>query len=262
MTTPVLLDVTDSIARITLNRPDKGNAVDQPMAQALLDTAVRCANDPEIRCVVLTGAGKMFCVGGDISEFAASREGIAPFLSRLAGTLHQAMSLFARMQKPLITLVNGTAAGAGLSMAISGDIALADPEASFITAYLGIGLTPDGGMTWLLPRLVGMRMAEDLILTNRRLDAAGAASIGLITRVAAAGALGAEGDALAAQLSLGAVGAMGQARSLLHDSFSSGFASQMDRELVSITAAGDGPEGREGIAAFLSKRQPVFPTGA
>lgn len=262
MTAPVLSEITDGIAKITLNRPDKGNALDQKMADALLDAAVRCANDPKVRCVVLTGAGKMFCVGGDIGEFSASGDAIAPFLARLAGTLHQAMSQFAAMNKPLISLVNGTAAGAGLSLAISGDIVLADPAARFTTAYLGIGLTPDGGMTWLLPRLVGMRVAQDMIITNRRLDASEAAAVGLITRVTAPGTLMAEGDALATQLSSGATRAMGQARRLLHDSFSSGFASQMDRELAAITAAGDGPEGREGIDAFLSKRKPEFPTGA
>jgi 2-(1,2-epoxy-1,2-dihydrophenyl)acetyl-CoA isomerase len=258
MSTPILLDITDSIARITLNRPDRGNALDQPMADALLDAALRCANDPDIRCVVLTGSGKLFCVGGDITAFSANSNGIAPFLSRLAGTLNQAMSLFATMQKPMITLVNGTAAGAGLSMAISGDIVLADPSALFTTAYIGIGLTPDGGMTWLLPRLIGMRAAQEMILTNRRVDASEAASIKLITRVVAPGALSNEGAALATQLSSGAVTAMGQARRLLHESFASGFASQMERELASITVAGDGSEGREGIAAFLERRKPNF----
>ena len=116
-------------------------------------------------------------------------------------------------------------------------------------------------MTWLLPRLVGLRAAQEMILTNRRLDAAEAASIGLITRVTAANALMEEGAALAAQLAQVAVGAMGQARKLLHDSFSAGFASQMDRELSSITAAGNGPEGREGIDAFLTKRKPDFQGG-
>ena len=258
MTAPLLVDVADGIARITLNRPERGNALDQPMADALLAAALRCANDPAIRCVVLTGAGKMFCVGGDIGEFSASGEAIAPFLAQLAGTLHQAMSQFAAMQKPLVTLVNGTAAGAGLSLAIAGDIVLAEPAAKFTTAYLGIGLTPDGGMTWLLPRLVGMRMAQEMIVTNRRLDAAEAAAAGLITRVVAEGTLAEEGDRLTADLSAGAVRAMGQARRLLHESHASGFASQMDRELAAITAAGDGHEGREGIAAFLEKRKPAF----
>jgi 2-(1,2-epoxy-1,2-dihydrophenyl)acetyl-CoA isomerase len=216
------LDITDGVAKNTLNRPEKDNALDQPMADALLATALHCSNDPKVRCVVLTGAGKMFCVGGDISELASNGDAITPFLTRLAGTLHQALSQFAAMNKPMITLVNGTTAGAGLRVAISGDIVLADPQAKFTTAYLGIGVTPDGGMTWLLPRLMGMRAA------------------------------------LAAQLSAGAVSAIEQARKLLHESFSSGFASQMGRELSSITAAGNGPEGREGINAFLAKRKPNF----
>lgn len=258
MSSPVLLDINNGIAQITLNRPERGNALDQPMADALLDAAVRCANDPNIRCIVLTGSGKMFCVGGDVAAFSANSDRIVPFLSRLAGTLHQSMSLFATMQKPMITLVNGTAAGAGLSIAISGDIVLADPSALFTAAYLGIGLTPDGGMTWLLPRLVGMRVAQEIILTNRRIDANEAAEIGLITRVTADGAMSDEGAELAMQLSSGAVTAMGQTRRLLHESFASGFASQMDRELTSIISAGDGVEGREGIAAFLERRKPDF----
>jgi len=134
MRTPILLDVTVSIARITLNRPDRDNAFDQPMADALLDAALRCTNDPDLRCVVLTGSGKMFCVGGDIAVFSTNSDGIAPFPSKLAGTLHQAMSLLAAMQKPMITLVNSTAPGADLSIEILGDIVLADPSALFTTA--------------------------------------------------------------------------------------------------------------------------------
>jgi len=258
MTQPVLLDVTNGVAKITLNRPERGNAINQPMADALLDLALRCANEPKVRCVVLTGAGKMFCVGGDISDFANNDVGTGAFLGRLAGTLHQAMTLFASMKKPMICLVNGPVAGAGLSMAISGDIVLADPSAHFTAAYLGIGLTPDGGMTWLLPRLVGMRAAQEIILTNRRVGAAEAADIGLITRLVKEGELEREGADLADRLTSGAVTSMGAARRLLQESFSSGFASQMDRELTSITAAGESPEGHEGISAFLERRAPDF----
>lgn len=255
---PVLLDVTDGIARITLNRPERGNAFNQPMADAFLNAALRVSNDDNIRCVLLTGAGRMFCVGGDIGDFAGSSEGTGAFLGRLAGTLHQAMTLLASMPKPMICLVNGPAAGAGLSMAISGDIVLAHPSAHFTAAYLGIGLTPDGGMTWLLPRLVGMRLAQEIILTNRRVGAEEAASISLVTRVVADEALQKEGAELAARLASGAVAAMGASRRLLHESFASGFASQMDRELASIAGAGESAEGREGISAFLARRPPDF----
>lgn len=260
MTDPVLLELSDGVARIVLNRPDRGNAINQPMADALLDMALRCANDPDVRCVVLTGAGKMFCVGGDIADFAGNSAGIAAFLSRLAGTLHQAMTILAAMNKPMICLVNGPAAGAGLSMAISGDMVLADPAAHFTAGYLGIGLTPDGGMTWLLPRLVGMRQAQDIILTNRRVDATEAAAIGLISRVVADTELEREGAELAARLASGAVASMGAARRLLHESFASGFASQMDRELSSIARAGESAEGREGVRAFLERRPADFRT--
>jgi len=262
MTNPVLLDVRDGVARITLNRPERGNALNQPMADAFLDAALRCANDPEVRCVVLTGAGKMFCVGGDVGDFADSSAGIGAFLGRLAGTLHQAMTLLASMKKPMICLVNGPAAGAGLSMAISGDIVLAHPSAHFTAAYLGIGLTPDGGMTWLLPRLVGMRLAQDIILTNRRVGAVEAAAIGLLTRVVEDTALEREGAELAAQLASSAVASMGAARKLLHESFASGFASQMDRELSAIAMAGESAEGREGVSAFLQRRSPDFRNGS
>lgn len=261
MTNPVLLDVRDGVARITLNRPERGNALNQPMADALLDAALHAANDPEIRCVVLTGAGKMFCVGGDVGDFADNSAGIGAFLGRLAGTLHQAMTLLASMKKPMICLVNGPAAGAGLSMAISGDIVLAHPSAHFTAAYLGIGLTPDGGMTWLLPRLVGMRLAQDIILTNRRIDGVEAAAIGLVTRVVEDVALEREGVELAARLASGAVASMDAARKLLHESFASGFASQMDRELSAIAVAGESTEGREGVSAFLERRSPDFRKG-
>lgn len=258
MTNPVLLDVKDGVARITLNRPERGNALNQPMADALLDAALRSANDPEVRCVVLTGAGKMFCVGGDVGDFAENSVSIGAFLGRLAGTLHQAMTLLVSMKKPMICLVNGPAAGAGLSMAISGDIVLAHPSAHFTAAYLGIGLTPDGGMTWLLPRLVGMRLAQDIILTNRRVEAVEAAAIGIVTRVVEDAALEREGAELAARLASGAVASMGAARKLLHESFASGFASQMDRELSAIAHAGESAEGREGVEAFLERRSADF----
>lgn len=254
----VLLEIADGIARITLNRPDKGNALGQAMADALLAIAGQVADDPAVRVVVLTGAGRMFCVGGDITEFLSGGDDPTVGMTRLAGTLHKALNRFAAMPKPLVTLVNGPAAGAGMSMAIAGDIALAAPGAYFTCAYGKIGLTPDGGMTWTLPRLVGMRRAQDLLVTSRRVPAPEAAEIGLITRTVAEGALEDEGMALARDLSNGAVAAMGQARGLLHEAFLSTFADQMDREVQNIVDAAGRPEGREGIAAFLAGRAPDF----
>jgi 2-(1,2-epoxy-1,2-dihydrophenyl)acetyl-CoA isomerase len=163
-----------------------------------------------------------------------------------------------RMPKPLVVLVNGPAAGAGCSLAIAGDIVLAAPVAHFTVAYTAIGLTPDGGMSWLLPRLVGLRKAQEMILTNRRVNAAEAESIGLVTRVVAEGALDVEGNAIADTLSRSATSALGVVRALLLESSSEMLEAQLEKEARAITAAGGNAESEEGIAAYGEKRKPNF----
>src|SRR6266404_3255673 len=163
-----------------------------------------------------------------------------------------------RMPKPLVVLVNGPAAGAGCSLAISGDIVLAAPAAHFTVAYTAIGLTPDGGMSWLLPRLVGLRKAQEMILTNRRVNASEAEAMGLITRVVAEGASDAEGNAIADTLSRSATSALGVVRALLLDSSSEMLEAQLEKEARAITAAGGNAESEEGIAAYSEKRRPNF----
>lgn len=256
---PILLDIADDIARVTLNRPDAGNAIDLPMARALLDAAIRCDHDPTVRCVVLTGAGRMFCTGGDIGGFQAAGDRADAYLSELAGTMTLALSRLARMAKPLLMLVNGPAAGAGLSIAIAGDVVLAGPSAHFTSAYTAIGLVPDCGLTWWLPRIVGYRRAQDMIVTNRRVVAEEAVTIGLVTRLA--DDLDAEGAQTARALASSATGAIGEVRRLLLDSYSASLETQSEREGRAIAFAGVDYEGREGVAAFLDKRKPDF-TGA
>lgn len=255
---PLLVDLADGIAWLTLNRPEAGNAIDLPMAHALADASIRCQTDPTIRCVVLTGAGRFFCAGGDVGLFASAGDQVSALLSELAGTLHMALAHFARMAKPLLVLVNGPAAGAGLSLAIGGDVVLATRSAHFTAAYGAIGLTPDGGMSWALPRLVGLRKAQEIILTNRRIKGDEAEAIGLITRLVDDDQLVAEGQKMAAALAGSAVAAIGAARALLQDSFSAGYETQLEREARAISAAGAGAECREGLAAFFAKRPPDF----
>ena len=255
---PLLIDVEDGVAWLTLNRPEAGNAIDLPMARALVDAAIRCQTDVTIRCVVLTGAGRLFCAGGDVGLFASAGEQVPALLSELAGTLHMALARLARMAKPLLVLVNGPAAGAGLSLAISGDVVLATRSAHFTAAYGAIGLTPDGGMSWLLPRLVGLRKAQEIILTNRRVKADEAEVIGLVTRLVDDDQLRTEGKATAATLTRSAVEAIGAARALLQESFSSGYETQLEREARAISAAGAAAECREGLAAYFAKRTPDF----
>jgi 2-(1,2-epoxy-1,2-dihydrophenyl)acetyl-CoA isomerase len=255
---PVLLEREGAIARIVLNRPESGNAIDLQMAQGLVRAALQCDADLSIRCVVLTGAGRLFCVGGDIAAFGSTPDKASARLSELAGTLHMAIARLARMRKPLLVLVNGPAAGAGLSLAILGDIVLTVRAAHFTAAYTAIGLSPDGSLTWQLPRLVGLRRAQEMILTNRRVSAEEAERIGLVTRAVDDAALAKEGAAITAVWLQSATTALGAARALLAQSFETGLETQMEQEARAIAAAGRGHDGQEGVAAFLGKRKPNF----
>ena len=253
----LIVEVADGVAQLTLNRPDVGNAIDLPLARALLEAATRCAADASIRCVVLTGAGRLFCAGGDVAMMRAAGGDLPAVLNELIGTLHAAVVGLAHSAKPLVTLVNGPAAGAGLSLAILGDIVLSARSAHYTPAYGAIGLTADGGLSWLLPRLVGMRRAQDILLTNRRVKAEEAEAIGLVTRVVDDAALADEGRALASRMADGPVAALGAGRELLYESFESDFHGQLDREQRSMTIAADA-EAKEGLAAFFGKRPPNF----
>ena len=254
---PLRVEIADGVARLTLDRPDVGNAIDLPLARALRDAATRCADDAAIRCVVLTGAGRLFCAGGDVAAMRAAGDDLPALLHELIETLHQAVLILAAMPKPLVTLVNGPAAGAGLSLAILGDIVLSARSAHYTPAYGAIGLTADGGLSWLLPRLVGLRCAQEILLTNRRVTAEEAAAIGLVTRLVDDAALEAEGEAVATRLADGPVAATGAVRDLLHRNFESSLDAQLDRELISMTQAA-GAEAKEGLAAFFAKRPPDF----
>ncbi|HZU64289.1 MAG TPA: enoyl-CoA hydratase-related protein [Novosphingobium sp.] len=258
MSGPVLLRHEGAVAVLTLNRPEAGNTVNMALALELEQAVNAIADDPAVRCVVLTGAGKLFCGGGDIGAFAEAGEEAPAFLHALASRLHRCVRRLAEMEKPLVTLVNGPAAGAGLSLAILGDIVLAGASAHFTAAYGLVGLTPDGGMSWLLPRLVGLRRAQEILLTNRRIGAAEAQAIGLVTRVEEEEALLAEGLALAASLAAGPTGALGGARALLAGSLQHDLASHLDTEAARIAEASATAEAREGIAAFLARRRPDF----
>jgi 2-(1,2-epoxy-1,2-dihydrophenyl)acetyl-CoA isomerase len=257
--TLVKLERNGAIATVTLNRPDTGNAVNTEFARALMAASTACDEDETIRCVILTGAGRMFCVGGDIAAFIAAGDSVSSYIKELTAYVHMAVSRFSRMNKPLITAINGAAAGAGFSLAVMGDIALAARSAKLTTAYGNIGLSPDGGTSWLLPRLVGLRRAQELVLTNRRVSAEEAVTLGLVTRVVEDHALADEAMAVAAQFVKSATRAIGRTRNLLLASFSNSLEEHMELEARSTAQSGRDPEGREGMAAFFAKRPPNFP---
>jgi 2-(1,2-epoxy-1,2-dihydrophenyl)acetyl-CoA isomerase len=256
--TPLRFEIDGAIARITLTRPASGNAIDVAMARALMDAARKVDEDDTVRVVLLTGEGKLFCGGGDLRSFVEPGSSPSAVISDITGYLHVAIARLARMNKPLVTAVNGPAAGAGLSLAALGDIVLAARSAHFTLGYAGVGLVPDGGASWILPRLIGLRRAQELILTNRRLSAQEAAEWGLITRQVENEEFLAETDRVVDSLAAAATGALGAARRLLLSSFSASVETQMEMEARAISAAARTPNGAEGITAFLEKRLPVF----
>ncbi len=251
-------EIADGVATITLNRPDAANAIDLPLARELMQVAIRCDEDPGVRAVLLTGAGKMFCAGGDLKAFSAQGDSLPSLLKEITTNLHAATSRFARMSAPLVVAVNGTAAGAGFSIAISGDLVLMAESAKLTMAYTAAGLSPDGSSTWFLPRLIGMRRAQELMLTNRRLSAAEALAWGLVNQVVPDAELAATAGALAKQLATGATRAFGTVKSLLASTYNESLETQMELEARGIAEMARSADGREGIEAFVAKRAPKF----
>lgn len=254
----LLFEVRERVARVTLNRPEAANAINPVMARELLDVALRCDRDSGVRAVLLTGAGKLFCGGGDLNAFAAAGDEVGALLREVTTDLHAAVGRFVNMDAPLIAAVNGTAGGGGMSFVTAADLVLAAESARFTLAYTAAGLTPDGGTTYFLPRLVGWRRAQELILTNRRLSAAEALDWGLINRVVPDAELLAEAEALAARLAAGPTATFGRAKRLLAESAASSLEAQFERESRAIAASAASADGREGVAAFLAKRSPAF----
>jgi 2-(1,2-epoxy-1,2-dihydrophenyl)acetyl-CoA isomerase len=249
----------DGIARITLDRPDAANGLDPRLARELGAAAARCDDDPAVKAVVLTGSGRFFCAGGDLKAMAAAGPGTTGrFVKGLADDLHRAVATLARMAPPLVVAVNGTAAGAGLSLAAVGDLVVAAEGATFTMAYTRAGLSPDGSSTWFLPRVIGLRRTQELALTNRVLTAAEALGWGLVTRVVPAEDLAAEATALAASLAAGSRAAQASVRQLLLASSGHGLEEQMELEGRTIAACAAGPDGREGVGAFVGRRAPRF----
>ena len=171
-------EVQEGVGLICLNRPDDGNAITLEVARELLDAADRCDVDPEVRAVVLTGRGKMFCAGGDLRAFAAQGDNISLYMREVTQAFHAAIARFNRMDPPVVAAVNGTAAGGGLSLTLAADIVMAAESARFTMAYTKIGLVPDGASTYFLARLVGLRRAKEMVLLNPVLSAAPGPGVG------------------------------------------------------------------------------------
>lgn len=252
------LAVRDGVAHLTLNRPDAANSITLELARDLMQATLRCDEDAAVRAVLLTGKGRMFCGGGDLKTFSGKGDELPAYLKEVTTHLHAAVSRLTRMNAPVIVAVQGSAAGAGMSLACAADFVLAAENAKFTMAYTRAGLTPDGSSTYFLPRIVGLRRALELSLSNRVLTAAEAMALGIVTRVVAEPSLFEEAGKLAAEFANGPTQAFGATKRLLHAGWNGSLETQMELETRAIADIARGADAREGIAAFAAKRGAKF----
>jgi len=254
----ILYGIQDAVATITLNRPASYNALNLTLGRELFLAALEADEDPAVRCIVITGAGRAFCGGGDVKDFAASGDRIGVLLKELTTFLHGTVSRLARTAKPVIMAVNGVAAGGGMSLALAGDLVVATESATFNMAYAKIAASPDGSATYFLPRLIGIRRALELHYTNRVLSAREAMDWGLVTRVHPDAEFSSSVAALARELAEGPTYAFGRAKLLFHQSTQESLESQMELEAQALAACGHTEDFKNGVAAFARKQAPVF----
>ena len=254
----VKYETASGVATITLNRPDSLNAMSPEMAKELHDVALRIDADTRVRAVILTGSGKAFCAGGDLGEFVAAGDQARTLILQMTGDLHLALSRLSRNRAPVIAAVNGTAAGAGFSLAMAADLAIAEEQAVFTMAYTNAGLSPDGSSTYFMSRKIGDRRTRELMLTNRRLAAPEALDWGVVNQVVENGAALVAAQAMAERMAAGPTEAYAQVKRLLDASFSQTLESQMELEARAIATQVASVDGQEGMQAFVEKRKPQF----
>lgn len=258
-TETVLAKMQDGFLQITLNRPDRLNAFNEAMHHDLRELLTDAQTDRDIRAVLLTGAGRGFCAGQDLSDRDMRDGGEAPDLGHTIETLYNPLIRQIRsLAKPVICAVNGVAAGAGANIAFACDIVLAAHSAKFIQAFSKIGLVPDSGGSWLLPRLIGEARAKALTLTGEPLPARTAADWGLIWKTVPDTDLMKEASELAERLAAGATTGLGLTKQLIQDAADQSLDSHLDAERDAQRQAGRTTDYREGVAAFLEKRPARF----
>jgi 2-(1,2-epoxy-1,2-dihydrophenyl)acetyl-CoA isomerase len=256
MSDTVLRASSEGVLTLTLNRPDALNAFNVEMKEALLAAFKDAARDKTVRVVVLTGAGRAFSAGQDLKERQVP--GVADLGTELRLRYNPIVLAMRRLEKPVIGAINGVAAGAGVSIALACDIRIASESASFIEAFGRIGLVPDTGSTWFLPRLVGYARAAEMMFTTDPVDAQTAEQIGLVNRVVAADRLMEETSSLAGRLAQSAPFALALAKRALNRSLESGLEETLEYEAQLQSIAGRSKDHQEGVAAFVEKRPPRF----
>jgi 2-(1,2-epoxy-1,2-dihydrophenyl)acetyl-CoA isomerase len=248
-------ELADGVLTLTLNRPEVLNAVNDRMAEELLDALRRAAREAEVRSVILTGAGRAFCSGQDLRERAAGEVSYAQHIrTRYAPVILQLQGL----EKPVVAAVNGVAAGAGASLALACDLRVASEEASFLQAFTRIGLVPDSGATFFLPRLVGLGRAFEMCYLAEAVPAHEALRLGLVNWVVPGSELMAKAREVAGRLATGPTRAYGLTKRALLRNLRADLATALDYEAMLQDAAGRTEDHREGVQAFLEKRPPRY----
>lgn len=255
----ILAETRDGVHFVTLNRPDRLNAFNEEMHLALRAALSEAASSREIRAVLLTGAGRAFCAGQDLSDRQMDAGDTPPDLGYTLGTFYNPLVRQIRaLEKPVVCAVNGVAAGAGANIALACDLVLAGHSAKFIQAFSKIGLIPDAGGSWLLPQLVGEARAKGLAMTAEPLPAEKAADWGMIWKAVADDTLMSEAETLAKQLGNGATTGHALTKKLMQEASGRSLDEHLDHERDAQRTAGQTDDYREGVAAFLEKRAARF----
>jgi 2-(1,2-epoxy-1,2-dihydrophenyl)acetyl-CoA isomerase len=255
----VLAAIENGVLRLVLNRPDKLNSFNEDMHLALRAELEHAHEDPEVRAILLTGAGRGFCAGQDLGDRDPRKGGPKPDLGHTLETFYAPnLRLIRSLEKPIVCAVNGVAAGAGANIALACDIVIAARSARFIQAFSKIGLIPDAGGSWSLSRILGEPRAKALALTAEPLPAETAAEWGLIWKCVDDDALMAEATALAEKLAAGPTRGLGLTKHVIQAAATNSFDAHLDVERDAQREAGMTDDYAEGVTAFLEKRQPVF----
>jgi 2-(1,2-epoxy-1,2-dihydrophenyl)acetyl-CoA isomerase len=261
MSEPILLDSRNGIARITLNRPERGNTLDLELAVAFNNAINAIANDPSVRAVLLTGAGRIFCAGGDITSFVSAGENLAQMIDDLLGILNGAMLKLATLPVPVVSALNGPVGGGGIGLALCADMVLAGNSVKLRGGYAAIGLTPDVGASWFLTRRVGPSRAKQVFFLNRPLLARECLAWGIVDCVYQDEQLMEEAEKLVVQLAQGPARVLGRIKKLVDGALDLGLAEHLGLEREYMVASGRSDDAREGVHAFVEKRAPNFDRG-
>lgn len=260
MTKTVHLDIQDGFARLTLTNGKIGNPLDLTFGKEFKAAAIELQSRKDVRAVLLSAEGKNFSVGGNLGSFG-SVEDLPTYVRDSTSDYHAALTMLMRLHAPIVSAVQGAVAGAGLALAVFADLVVASEDSNFTVAYTAIGFSPDGASTYILPRLIGLRRFQELVYTNRRIDAQEARDIGLVTEIVAPDRLAEHAEAIAHRLAKGPTLAFAATRRLLLETFDNSIDTQLAREAELLADISASEDVKEGISAALARRKAAF-TGA